>query len=131
MSTDKVKTSSVCITLSDPWDLGESLGWKPLFGTLVKADADLDGGRALVRFNKTINYRGTSYQYAVAAPRYKGDSLKVVDEGGKVYCSFTGVSDEHASLDDALSTQHWRGGLAFIGDLEALAQPGAQSNTLP
>jgi hypothetical protein len=101
------------------WDLGESLSWKTLIGELVKANADMDGGRALIRFDDPINYRGTSYQFAVAAPRHEGDSLKTIDAGGKVYCSFTGVSHEHASSDNPLSTEHWRGGLAFIGDLEA------------
>jgi hypothetical protein len=113
-----MKTSSVRVTVSDPWDLGESLGWKPLIGVLVKADANMDGGRALIKFDNPIDYRRTSYQFAVAAPRHEGDSLKAIEAGRKVYCSFTGVSSEHASSDNPLSTEHWRGGLAFIGDLE-------------
>jgi hypothetical protein len=46
-------------------------------------------------------------------------SLEVLGEGGKVFCGFTGVSEEHAASENDLSIDDWRGGLAFIGDIEA------------
>lgn len=116
-----MKTLRVQVSLSDPWDLGELLKWQPLVGELLKIDVEDRGGRALIKFDQQIHYKEVLYQFVVAAPRHEGDSLTAVHEGGKVFCSFTGISDEHARSKDALSTEHWRGGLIIIGDLELLA----------
>jgi hypothetical protein len=119
MNTDSMKLLRVRISLSDPWDLGESLNWQPVFGKLVKISLDVHGGRALIELDQPISYKGTTCQFAVAVPRHEGKNLEVLDKGGKVFCGFTGVSNEHAVSEAALSTDHWRGGLAFIGDIEA------------
>ena len=111
----------VRITLSDPWDLGESLKWQPLYGDVVKATLAAHGGRALVKLDQPLAYKGVKYQFAVATPRHAGDTLELLCKGGAVFCGFTGVSDEHAVSEKALSTDHWRGGLAFIGNIEAAA----------
>lgn len=114
-----MKAMNVSISVSDPWDLGESLKWRPLLGELMQSSSDDRGGRALIRLGHAIDYRGTSYGFVVAVPRHEGATLAALAEGGRVFCSFTGVSDEHAQSENALSTDHWRGGLAFIGDIEA------------
>ena len=88
---------------------------------MLKVNIDAQGGRALVKFDQPVAYRGEFYQFAVAAPRHEGSSLKTLQDGGKVFCSFTAVSEEHAQSENALSTEHWRGGLAFIGDIEPLS----------
>lgn len=116
-----MKTLRVQVSLSDPWDLGESLKWQPLVGELLKIDAEDRGGRALIKFDQKLHYKGVSYQFAVASPRHEGVSLSSLQSGAKVFCSFTGISDEHAQSKNALSTEHWRGGLVIIGDLELLA----------
>lgn len=112
-----MKTPRIRVTLSDPWDLGESINWKPLFGTLVRMEINERGGRALVRFDQSLSYQGVEYQFAVAAPRHLGVNLRSLQDGEKIFCSFTGVSEQHANSSDALSTDFWRGGLAFVGDL--------------
>jgi hypothetical protein len=121
MNTEPMKTPRIQVSLSDPWDLGESLKWQPLCGVMLKVNIDAQGGRALVKFDQPVAYRGEFYQFAVAAPRHEGSSLKTLQDGGKVFCSFTAVSEEHAQSENALSTEHWRGGLAFIGDIEPLS----------
>lgn len=113
-----MKTNHVLLSISDPWDLGEALKWAPLRGELLQTNIDDRGGRGLVRLDQAIEYRGTSCRFVVAAPRHEGDTIATAVSGGKVFCSFTGISDAHAKSDDALSTEHWRGGLAFIGDLQ-------------
>ena len=121
MSIESMKAPRVQVVLSDPWDLGESLKWKPLSAEIVKVAIDAQGGRALIKFDQPLSYHGTSYQFAVAAPRHEGSSLSVLQTGAKVFCGFTGVSDEHAKSENPLSTDHWRGGLAFIGHIEPSA----------
>jgi hypothetical protein len=116
-----MKPSRIRIALSDPWDLGESLNWKPLTGELVRINFEPQGDRALVRFDVPLDYGGVSYGFAVVAPRHKGGDLRALLEGGKVFCSFIAVSDEHARSANALSTEHWRGGLSFIGDIQDAA----------
>ena len=118
MTTNQMQHRRVRVTLSDPWDLGESLSWQPLSGELVRVGVEGKGGRALVKFDQRLIYHGESYQFAVAAPRHEGSSIGELDKGRPVFCSFIGVSDEHGQSQNALSTEHWRGGLSFVGDIE-------------
>lgn len=112
-----MKAPRVQVVLSDPWDLGESVNWNPLFGDLVKVTL-VDGGRALIKFDQPLSYKGTTYHFAVAVPRHEKNSLGLLQTGARVFCGFTGVSDEHAKSENPLATDHWRGGLAFIGTIE-------------
>jgi len=107
------------ISLSDPWELGESLKWKPVLGQIVLDANDLSDGRALVTLDQPIEFRGSKYRFAVAAPRHEGRSIQELLPSGSVLCSFIGITDEQAMSSDATSIDRWRGGLAFIGELRA------------
>jgi hypothetical protein len=115
-----MKNSRIKVVLSDPWDLGESLKWQPLIGELVKFDFKIPSGRALIKLEQPLSYKGIFYQFAVAVPRHADCNFKTLQEGKKVFCSFIGISNEHAQSVNALSTEHWRSGLAFVGEIEIL-----------
>ncbi len=110
----------VLVRVSDPWDLGESLRWRPLEGELLQIASDERGGRALIKLDDRIEYRGSVCRYVVAAPRHEGATIAAIQKGEKVFCNFTGISDSQAASSDPLDTSTWRGGVAIIGDLEPL-----------
>ena len=114
-----MNTIFISITVSDPWDVGEAVNWQPIKGQLLKMEADEHGGKALVKFDAPVSYRGASYCYAVASPRIEGHHIMEV-QAGKIVCSaLTGISDQQAKSSNPMDTSNWRGGLAFIGDVEA------------
>jgi hypothetical protein len=114
----------VVVQISDPWDLGELLQWQPLQGELLRLQGDAVGGRGLIRFDKPISYKGLTCTYAVVSPRHVGVDLTAIERGGKVDSGFTCISDEQAGSAAALDTSNWRGGIAFIGDLERIREEG-------
>ena len=109
----------ISISISDPWELGEALRWKSLQGELLRMVNDEHGGRALIKLDEVIDYRGSNWRYVVAVPRYQGNDIAALHTGKKVLAAFTGISDQQAESTNALDTSNWRGGLAFIGDIEA------------
>jgi hypothetical protein len=110
--------SRIQISLSDPWELGESLKWQPICGELIRLALDPQGGRALIKFDNPISHRGVLYHFSIAVPRHVGSNLKDIHASWGILCGFTGVSNEHAKSELALSTNHWRGGLAFVGTIK-------------
>lgn len=106
--------------LSDPWDLGEALKWQPLRGELLQLTRDDHGGKALIELNESVIYRGSEYRFVVASPRHKGSEITEVQNNKKVFCAMTVISDEQAKSSAAMDISNWRGGVAFIGDIEAI-----------
>ena len=110
----------VHVGLSDPFELGEAMGWRPIFGEIIKMDISNKRGRALVRFDEPLNWRGVNYSFAVATPRLSGDEIMDFKKPAGVGCGFTCVTEEHAMSENSLSTDHWRGGLGLTARLIAL-----------
>lgn len=103
---------------SDPWDLGEALKWQPLRGELLQMTRDDHGGKALIELNESMSYGDSVYRYVVASPRHEGSEIAELQNGKKVFCAITGISDEQAKSSAAMDTSSWRRGVAFIGDIE-------------
>lgn len=112
----------ISIAISDPWELGEALKWQPLPGELLRIVNDEHGGQALIRFDKPITYHGSVFQLAVASPRLEGHQITELTAGKMVCSALTGISDQQAESGNPLNTSHWRGGLAFTGDVEPASQ---------
>ena len=111
------KLLPISITVSDPWDVGEAVNWRTIRGVLLQtAEAD-HAGKALMRFDHDINYRGSSYRYAVACPRLEGRHVAEIEAGKSVGCVLIGISEEQAESSKPMDTSKWRGGLAFVGDV--------------
>ena len=108
----------IVVRISDPWDLGEPIEWKPLEGTLLQIIEDEQGGKALIVLDHGVAYRGAEWRYLVASVRHMGDKIAMLQSGKKVFSSMIGISNEQAASAQPLDTGHWRGGLALIGDIE-------------
>ncbi len=111
----------VSIVVSDPWELGVATNWVPIQGTVVEMRASENGGRALLRFDTPIEYRGATYAFAVASPRLDGQGVENFVAGTSTSASLIGISRDQAESSDPFNTSTWRGGLAFIGDIERIA----------
>lgn len=109
----------ILITVSDPWDFGESVKWQPFKGELLQTVNDERGGRILIKLDNAINHQDSVYRHLVAAPRHQGSEITDLHAGIKILCAFTGISDEQAKSSAPLDTSNWRGGLAFVGEVEA------------
>jgi hypothetical protein len=110
----------VILRISDPWDLGEAISWCPLEGELLKLEPDAHGGRALVRLGKPVQYKNSEWSYIVASPRHEGTAIDALQRGESAICAFTGITEAQAASSRPLDTSGWRGGLAFLGELEPL-----------
>jgi hypothetical protein len=109
----------VRISISDPWDLGEALQWKPLRGHLLQTASDERGGKALIELDEPVSYGGSVWRYVIAAPRHQGNQITELQSGRKVFSALVGISDQQAKADNPFDTSKWRGGgLVFIGDVE-------------
>jgi hypothetical protein len=111
----------IAISVSDPWDFGEAIGWKSLAGQMLQIVDDEQGGRALIMLDEAVNHRGSAWRYLVAKVRHQGDKITALQSGKKVLSSMIGISDERARSAQPLDTDHWRGGLALIGDLDPVS----------
>jgi len=108
----------VMIQITDPWDVGEELGWRALYGEVQRVCNDKEGGQALIKLDALVLRGGQPWSFLLAAPRHEGMTIAQVGHGKIVTASFLGVSDEKAWSHALLDVEDWRGGgLAFIGDL--------------
>lgn len=104
------------IIVSDPWELGEAVLWRPLEGTVISMEDNECGGCALVRLDAPLEWRGAKWRYVVVSPRYARDEISSVATGSTIVGGFTGISDEHAASRSPFDLTKWRAGLAFIAD---------------
>jgi hypothetical protein len=105
----------VSIVTSEPWELGVATNWVPIKCELVSVQ---HGGRALLQLATPIAYRGATYAFAVASPRLPGQGVENIVAGTRLCASLVGITNEQAGSADPFDTSGWRGGLAFIGDIE-------------
>lgn len=113
-----MKPIPVTIVVSEPWELGVATNWVPIKGKVVSVQVCQHGGRALVQLEPPVEHRGATYAFAVASPRLQGHGAENVVAGTRMCASLVGISDEQAVSADPFDTSSWRGGLAFIGDIE-------------
>jgi len=107
----------VLINLTDPWELGEALGWKSFKGKIIRIDSDKERWRALIELEYEMNHSGLSFRFLVASPRHGEDRIEYMTHKKRVTCAFIGIQDVPKSAVYMPNTENWRGGIAFIGDM--------------
>lgn len=101
---------SVSIQVTDPWELGE-LRFR---GRIVALSQDPE--RVLIELSAPFLHKTVSYRFVVASPRAVETNLLAIKPGETVQCAHIGVADLQ-DTDRVPDLKHWRGGLAFIGDV--------------
>ena len=105
------------LNISEPWELGEAIGWRALTGVQLQLD-DFEGlERALVRLDEPISFDGNDWTYVVCTPRHSHDRLSKLDRTQSIMCAIMGISATQAMSDRPMQIDSWRGGLACIGDI--------------
>lgn len=104
----------VLIKISDPWDLGEALGWQPLTARIIKSS----GTAVLIKLEVPFAYKGLECEYFVASARHVGDDASKLFEGAAVFCAMTQISEESAQSQDPFDLSAWRGGVGIIAAVE-------------
>jgi hypothetical protein len=116
-----LKGRRIQIRLSEPFDLGEALGWSELPGRIIAADASVDAGQVLLRLDDPVRHEGVTCEYVVATPRLDDGDLGTLVRDGSLFCNLTPTSPERARSDDPFDLSWWRGGLACIGEIYLIA----------
>jgi hypothetical protein len=129
MSTETM-AHRVTLSIADPWELGEAISWRLLQGEVLQFADDLRGGRALVRLDDTVEYAGRDWNYVVVSPRHEGSRIASFQNGSPVPVACMGLTDAEAELYGPGVPETWRGGLAFIADLQlTVVSPGSGASS--
>jgi len=108
----------ICIQISDPWDLGEFIGWKPIIGEIISFSQNEE--KVLVKLINPIKIIDKTFNYVVYSVKFQSDKIKDLLNGNTLCGSGVGISDsQYYSTNPFANT--WRGGgLAFIGSLNLI-----------
>src|SRR5690625_4045547 len=104
----------VLINLTDPWELGEALGWKSFKGKIIRIDSDKERWRALIELEYEMNHSGLSFRFLVASPRHGEDRIEYMTHQKRVTCAFIWIQDVAEGVVDMHNTENWSGVVAFI-----------------
>ena len=115
----------VLLRLSDPWEVGEELGWPPVPATVIHVEGEV----WLVEINQPFDYEGSNYRYVVISPRHEGASLSQC-ASQSIPCNMTKTTTERALSASPCDTSWWRGKHAMIGSIEAAQQADADGRPL-
>jgi hypothetical protein len=104
----------VVIKLSDPWEMGEALGWPAISGTVAHSEA----ASWLVELDRPFVHANAEYRFLVVSSRHEDKSLaNAVSED--VLCNIIRTTPERASSESPCDVSWWRGGHAMIGSVRA------------
>jgi hypothetical protein len=110
----------VVLRLSDPWELGEALGWPAIRGTVTHRD----DSAWLVEIDKPFTYATAEFRFLVVSQRLQGSPLASATTEA-VPCNMTLTTTERAFSESPCDLSWWRGGYAMIGTMiEEAAQHG-------
>ena len=113
------------LRLSDPWAMGEELGWSPIPAAVMRTEGEV----WLVEINQPFDYDGSNYRYVVITPRHVGASLSQCTSS-RVPCNMTKTTTERALSASPCDTSWWRGGHTMIGSIETAQQADADGRPL-
>lgn len=106
----------VTLKISDPWDLGESLGWQSYTAQVLAEDEE----KILIRLDEPFTYKGQQREYFVAAARHQGDSIAQLAKGKPLFSTMSQIYSDGIKPDDLLNEEGWKVGIGLIGELEPI-----------
>ncbi|MEM9280995.1 MAG: hypothetical protein AAGA96_04150 [Verrucomicrobiota bacterium] len=107
----------VALKISDPWDLGESLGWKSYTAQVLAEDEE----KVLIRLDEPFTYKGKQREYFVASARHQGDSVAQLAKGKPLFSTMSQIDSDGINHDDLLNEERWQAGIGLIGELDPIA----------
>ncbi|MEA5114976.1 MAG: hypothetical protein VB050_13210 [Geobacteraceae bacterium] len=74
----------------------------------------------VVKINTPFEYDSYPFEYILAFPRKETDSFDNMLSGNRVFSSMLRLPAERIKADDPFDINWWRGGGAFLGDIEPI-----------
>lgn len=111
---------NVIISLSEPWELGERLGWRPLAGQVVTTVLDDAGGQVLIRLQEPLLLGNSSWHYVIASPRHEGSTIAALEEPEGLIGAIIGVPDDKAESRQPFTAGRRPSTAYFIGTVRAI-----------
>ena len=105
---------AVKLKISDPWDLGDYLGWQSYTARVLAKDDE----KVLIRLDEPFTYKGQKREYFVAAARHQGDSIAQLAKGTPLFSTISQIESDDINPDDFLNEERWKAGIGLIGELE-------------
>lgn len=112
-----LEEKSVTVKLSDPWDLGEKLNWKPLSAVILSVDNNDSPENLILRLTSPFEYKNVECEYFVVSTRHENEQLKDLVRSKSVFCGLTRIPESRLQSTDPFDLGWWRGGPALIGEL--------------
>ena len=106
----------VTLRISDPWDLGESVGWQSYRASVLAGDKK----KVLIRLDEPFVYKGRQREYFVAAARLERDSVTDLAKGKSIFSNMTQIEWDGIDFGDLLNPERWRAGVSLIGNLDPI-----------
>jgi hypothetical protein len=72
----------------------------------------------LIKLECPFYYQSMYYEYIVAFPRQSDYLIDDLLKNKRVFCSLIKIPPKKLETDDPFDTSWWRGGGAFLGDIE-------------
>lgn len=114
---------SAFLTLSDPWEIGESIGWKSLEVLIVKCGKRAksvfgpEADAIIIKLEAPFSFAGVEYEYLQGSPRHEAVSFDSLLHGESVFCSFVRIPSAQVHSENPFDLSWWRGGGGVIGTL--------------
>lgn len=97
--------AAVELEVSDPWEFGTVHGTGPFYGKLVKLFSSkvyCGDKLAVLKLNKSLDFKAVRYEYLLAQARHTDASITELENGGKVRCNLSAISEGSANANDPL-----------------------------
>ena len=119
----------VVLRISDPWDLGESVGWQSYRASVLAGDKE----KVLIRLDEPFVYEGQQREYFVAASRHERHSVTDLAQGKSIFSNMVQIESDRVDFGDLLNEARWRAGtgIMLIGNLDPILGSGNSSWPLP
>jgi len=121
-----LKGCSLILLLTDPWELGEQIDWKPIIGLTVESGLRQQStfGPAsesiIIKLNNPFYFNGLYYEFLQGSPRYDHDSFDMLRAGKSIVCNFICVLSKQVNSNSPFDLSWWRGGGGLTASMELL-----------
>lgn len=110
--------TTIKLQIVEPWELAEE-ATAVLVADIVPVES-ADAETRLLRLRTPLRTSDREIEYLVASVRHDGTSWAHLVPGAVIAANAIGVSAEHATGPNPLDLSWWRGGGAFVVDIEVV-----------
>ncbi len=110
--TKQTHSNVVQIIVTDPWEVGDTPRRAKVLGE--------KGNALLVEYETPFQYKNTTCRFFVVSPRHENVEIQSILARESVLCGMTLITPEQREGDNPFDLRLWRGGIAFIADVQGV-----------